>query len=74
MNSFEAARARFEEALRLAPDNAVAYFRLAQSLQGLRNMESARIFYRKYLELDPNGKFAGNAKKAIDDINAIAGK
>lgn len=74
MNRFEAARGRFEEAVRLAPENAVGYFRLAQSLQGLRNIESARIFYRKYLELDPHGKFAGDARKAIDDINAFAGK
>ena len=74
MNRFDAARERFEEALRLAPDNALGYFRLAQSLQGLRHLEPARIFYQKYLELDPHGKFAGDAKKAIDNINAIAGK
>ena len=74
MNNFEAARQRFEEALRLAPDNALGYFRLAQSLQGLRHLEPARIFYQKYLELDPHGKFAGDAKKAVDNINAIAGK
>src|SRR5215472_4602132 len=73
-NSYDAARERFEEALRLSPDNPLACFRLAQSLQGMQRLDSARLYYRKYLELQPKGKFGHSAKKAIDDINYLLGK
>lgn len=73
-NSYDAARERFEEALRLSPENPLACFRLAQSLQGMQRLDPARMYYRKYLELEPKGKFAKNAKKAIDDINWVLGK
>jgi tetratricopeptide (TPR) repeat protein len=73
-NSYDAARERFEGALRLNPDNPLACFRLAQSLQGMQRLDPARMYYRKYLELEPKGKFARNAKKAIDDINWVLGK
>jgi tetratricopeptide (TPR) repeat protein len=68
-NHFDAANERFEEAVRLAPENARACFRLAQSLQGLRRIEPARLYYQKYLELEPQGRFAADAKKAIAEIN-----
>jgi len=74
LNNFAAARERFEEALRLSPDNPTACFRLAQSLQGLRQIEPARLYYQKYLELEPRGPFSADAKKAIADINAFVGK
>jgi len=73
-NHFDAARERFEEAMRLAPDNSLVYFRLAQALQGMQQLDPARLYYRKYLELEPKGKFAGNAKKAISQIDWILGK
>jgi Tfp pilus assembly protein PilF len=73
-NSFDAARERFEEALRLTPDNPLVYFRLAQSLQGMQRLDPARMYYRKYLELEPKGKYAKNAKKAIGEIDWILGK
>lgn len=74
MNNFAAARDRFEEALRLAPENPRACFRLAQSLQGLRLIEPARLYYQKYLDLDPRGLYAADARKAIADITAVVGK
>jgi Tfp pilus assembly protein PilF len=73
-NSFDAARERFEEAMRLTPDNPLIYFRLAQAYQGMQRLDPARTFYRKYLELDPKGKFARNAKKAIGEIDYVLGK
>ena len=73
-NNYDAARERFEEALRLNPENPLACFRMAQSLQGMQRLDPARMYYRKYLELEPKGKFAKNAKKAIDDIDYILGK
>jgi Flp pilus assembly protein TadD len=73
-NSYDAARERFEDALRLTPDNPLIYFRLGQALQGMQRLDPARLNYRKYLELEPKGKFAANAKKAISDIDYVLGK
>ncbi|HET9837642.1 MAG TPA: tetratricopeptide repeat protein [Candidatus Angelobacter sp.] len=73
-NNFDAARERFEEAVRLTPDNPLVYFRLGQALQGMQRLDPARLNYRKYLELDPKGKFAQTAKKAVSEIDYILGK
>jgi tetratricopeptide (TPR) repeat protein len=74
MNKYDAARERFEEALRMTPENPLVYFRLAQSLQGMQRLDPARLYYRKYLELEPKGRFAGDARKAIKQIDYIMGK
>jgi Tfp pilus assembly protein PilF len=73
-NHFDAARERFEEAMRFSPDNPLIWFRLAQALQGMQRLDPARLYYKKYLEAQPKGKFAGNAKKAISQIDWILGK
>lgn len=73
-NDFDAARIRFEDALRLTPDSPEVYFRLAQSLQGLERLDPARQFYRKYLEMQPAGPFAADAKRSIEQITAALGK
>jgi Flp pilus assembly protein TadD len=73
-NNFDSARERFENALRLTPDNPLIYFRLGQALQGMQRLDPARLNYRKYLELEPKGQFAANAKRAISDIDYVLGK
>jgi Tfp pilus assembly protein PilF len=73
-NNFDGARERFEDAQRLTPDNPLVWFRLAQALQGVQRLDPARLYYRKYLEAQPKGKFAGNAKKAISQIDWLLGK
>jgi tetratricopeptide (TPR) repeat protein len=73
-NDYYSARQRFEAAVRIAPENPTACFRLAQSLRGMQQLEPARLYYQKYLELDPRGTFAQDAKKAIADITYIVGK
>jgi Tfp pilus assembly protein PilF len=73
-NQYDAARERFEDALRLAPDNPLICFRLAQALRGMQQLEPARSYYLKYLQLAPKGPYAGDAKRAIADINFIVGK
>ncbi len=73
-NDYDAARLRFEDAMRLAPEDPEVYFRLAQSLQGLQRLDPARMYYRKYLELQPGGPFATDAKKSIEQISAVLGK
>jgi len=71
VNKFQAAQERFQEALLLEPENPVAVYRMAQSLRGLRHLDSAKRFYQKYLELAPKGTFAADAKKAVSEIDSI---
>ncbi|HWX54251.1 MAG TPA: tetratricopeptide repeat protein [Verrucomicrobiae bacterium] len=73
-NDFAAAQGHFERAVRLSPENPVAYLRLAQSLQGLQRLDEARLYYRKYIELQPNGKYVSDARRAINDISLVLGK
>jgi tetratricopeptide (TPR) repeat protein len=73
-NDFDAARIRFEDALRLTPEQPELYFRLAQSLQGMQRLDPARMYYKKYLEMQPAGPFAADAKRSIEQITAVLGK
>jgi Flp pilus assembly protein TadD len=73
-NDFQAALQRFEEAVRLSPEDPVVNLRMAESLQGLQRLDQARRFYQKYLSLQPNGRYASDAKRGIAQINAILGK
>jgi tetratricopeptide (TPR) repeat protein len=73
-NDFESAHDSFVKALQIAPDNPVANFRLAESLQGLQRLDEARIFYKKYLALQPNGAMASEAKREVAQINFVLGK
>lgn len=73
-NNFEDAHDTFVKALQIAPDDPVANYRLAESLQGLHRLDEARIFYRKYLSLDPSGKLASEAKRQISEIERVLGK
>lgn len=73
-NDYEAAHLRFEDAMRLTPEDPQVYFRLAQSLQGLQRLDTARMYYKKYLDLQPGGPFATDARKSIEQISAVLGK
>jgi tetratricopeptide (TPR) repeat protein len=73
-NDFESAHMSFAQALEIAPDDPVCNFRVAQSLQGLQRLDEARIFYKKYLSLQPSGNLAHLAKQEIAQINLILGK
>lgn len=73
-NEYDAARESFERALRLTPDNPAISFRLGQSLEGLQQPDAARMYYQKYLQIQPNGPFAAAAKKNIAQINDMIGK
>jgi tetratricopeptide (TPR) repeat protein len=74
LNKFEAARERFQEALLADPENSLACFRMAQSLKGLQQLDPARLFYQKYIDLEPRGRFVADAKKAIAEITGTIGK
>jgi hypothetical protein len=40
----------------------------------VQRLDPARLYYRKYLEAQPKGKFAKDAKKAISQIEWQIGK
>lgn len=73
-NDFDAARIRFEDAVRLTPESPEVYFRLAQSLQGLERLDPARLYYKKYLEMQPAGPYAADARRSIEQITVVLGK
>ncbi len=73
-NQYDQAREQFEQAMRLDPQDPVVYFRLAQSLQGMQRLDPARMYYKKYLDLQPNGPMAADAKRNIADIKAMLGQ
>jgi tetratricopeptide (TPR) repeat protein len=73
-NDFESAYTSFSKALEIAPDDPVSNFRFAESLQGLQRLDAARTYYKKYLNLQPNGNMAGDAKRQIAQINLTLGK
>jgi TolA-binding protein len=40
----------------------------------MERLDPARLNFQKYLEAQPNGPYAADARKAISDINYILGK
>ena len=63
--NYKAALSRFREALQYKPRDAVATFRLAQTLEKSKQFEEARAAYEAYLAILKDGPSAGEAKKAL---------
>ncbi len=66
--NYAAALARFREALLYKPRDAVATFKLAQTLEKSKQFEQARAQYEAYLEILKDGPSAGEAKKALERL------
>jgi outer membrane protein assembly factor BamD (BamD/ComL family) len=66
--SWKAAANRFREATRWNPKFAEAYFRLGEAHEKLNDPKAAREAFSKYLELDPDGKYADEAKKRLKKL------
>jgi Tfp pilus assembly protein PilF len=73
-NDFQSAYVQFSKALQIAPDDALANFHLAESLQGLQRLEEARLFYQKCVALQPHGIHVSEARRQITEINYTLGK
>jgi tetratricopeptide (TPR) repeat protein len=67
--NFRAAEDRYREALLYKPNDAIATFRLAESLEKLDRLTEAREEYESYLKILPDGPEAKKAKKALDRLN-----
>jgi tetratricopeptide (TPR) repeat protein len=71
--NYRAAASRYEEALVYKPKDADATFKLAQSLEKLKQYEDARDNYEAYLKMIPKGKDADEARKALSRMPDSAG-
>ena len=63
--SYRAAESRYREALEFKPNDALATFRLAVVLEKTDQLEEARLRYREYLKVLPQGPFAKDCRKAL---------
>ena len=63
--NYRGSESRFREALRYEPEDPVATFELAESLEKLGKRDEARDVYQTYLKILPNGPSAADAKKAL---------
>jgi tetratricopeptide (TPR) repeat protein len=71
--NYRAAASRYEEALIYKPKDADATFKLAQSLEKLKQFDDARDNYSAFLKIIPKGKDADEARKALDRMPKDAG-
>lgn len=68
--NYKAAEDRYREALTYKKDDAVATFRLAESLEKLGALDDARAEYESYLKILPHGSEVQRAQKAIERLKA----
>jgi tetratricopeptide (TPR) repeat protein len=66
--NYKAARSRYQEALRFKPRDAVATFKLALTLEKVKDFENARARYEEYLAILKDGPSAGEAKRALERL------
>ena len=67
--NYKAALARFQDALQFKPHDAVATFKLAQTLEKMKQFPEARARYEEYLSILKDGPSAGEAKKALQRLS-----
>jgi len=68
--NYMGAALRFRDALEHKPNDPLATFRLAQSLEGLSQFDEARQTYATYLKLEPNGRLVDQANKALERLQS----
>jgi tetratricopeptide (TPR) repeat protein len=66
--SYKAALSRYREALEFKPHDAIATFKLAQTLERTKELEEARLRYQEYLTILKDGPNAGEARKALERL------
>ena len=63
--NYKAAARRYRDATKWDPTSAMAFLRLAQSEEKLKDEQAAREAYSKYLELAPDSKEAESIRKKL---------
>lgn len=66
--NYKAAIERYKHALIYKQDDAIATYRLAESLDKTGNSTEAVNYYRAYLKILPHGPYAADADKAISRL------
>lgn len=66
--SYKAAMNRYREALLFKPRDAVATFKLAQTLEKTKAFDEARTRYEEYLAILKDGPSAPEARKALERL------
>jgi tetratricopeptide (TPR) repeat protein len=65
--NWKAALSRFESAMVLDPENPEVYWGLAEAERHLGDFASAKGYYLKLLDYDPDGPHGKEARKALKD-------
>jgi len=58
----------FRKALAMSPRHAIAHFNMGIVFLDLQKNDSAKAYFRKYLEIEPNGRAAADAKRLLQQI------
>jgi tetratricopeptide (TPR) repeat protein len=66
--NYHAAEDRYREALVYKPKDAIATFRLAETLEKLGEVDEARENYEAYLQILPEGPLSKEAHQALDRL------
>ncbi len=72
--NYKAAIERYKDALIYKPNDAVAHFRLAESLDKTGKSDEAVEHYQEYLKILPHGPFSEDAQKALSRLSASGNK
>jgi hypothetical protein len=72
--NWKAALSRFESAMVLDPENPEVYWGLAEAERHLGDFASARGYYQKVAEYDPDSRHGKEARKALNDPAIANGK
>ncbi len=73
IGNYKAALSRYREALQYKPRDAVATFKLAQTLEKSKEFEEARIRYQEYLAILKDGPKCGRGEEGAGAIEEAAG-
>jgi len=71
--NYGAALDRYREALFYKPNDALANFRMAQSLEKLGTFDEAAEHYQEYLRILPHGPLSAEAQKALEKLTTTQG-
>ena len=66
--NYRAAIERYKDALIYKPNDAIAQFRLAESLEKTGSAQDAVTHYEEYLKILPHGPFAPDAQRALERL------
>jgi tetratricopeptide (TPR) repeat protein len=72
--NYRAAESRYREALEWKPNDAIASYRLAQTLEKMNRGDEALTYYQGYLKILPHGEFGEDCHKSITRLSKTAQK